>query len=272
MKGKRSKRYPVPSGTQFTEGGETFTLVGPIDEATFMSIGNRWPKANRRPRNRKGSPFTFKGEENYIWIIVDEFGYYVAKVGAVVLDDVIGDAGSFTIGGMPKHPKTYGVDYRGRGFNTMLDEKRMPFIKNIAESKKIPIVLDLSNDTENRLAKYQSDGFEIVMNAEEKHPNIPEKYHNILESKNRTYAIYVPDSLKADDPAMKKAWEILKSRMSSKAKKLTDEIMADGRERSVKEIISLMYGLIRSDSMSQEDKQFLQEMNLKLICQKIENM
>lgn len=47
---------------------------------------------------------------------------------------------------------------------------------------------------------------------------------------------------------MKKAWEILKSRMSSKAKKLTDEIMADGRERSVKEIITLMYILIKGDS------------------------
>ncbi len=212
MKGKREGTFPVPNGEKFENNGETFTLVGPIDEATFINIGNRWPKANRRPRNRKDSPFTFKGEEYYIWIIVDEFGYYVAKVAAVVLDDVIGDAGSFTIGGMPKHPKMYGVDYRGRGFNKMLDEKRMPFIKNISESKKIPIVLDLSNDNESRLSKYQSDGFEIVMNAEEKHPYIPEKYYNILKGKNRTYAIYVPESLKADENAMKKAWDIIKGR------------------------------------------------------------
>ena len=47
---------------------------------------------------------------------------------------------------------------------------------------------------------------------------------------------------------MKKAWEILKTRMSSKAKKFTDKIMVDGRERSAKEIITLMYKLISKDS------------------------
>ena len=209
MKGNREKIYPVPAGKSFQNGDETFTLVGPMDEPTFINLGNRWPKANRRPRNRKDSPFTFSGSENYIWAIVDEFGYYVAKVGAVVLDDVIGDAGSFTIGGMPKHPEMYGVDYRGRGFNTLLDEARMPFIKNLSESKGIPIVLDLSNDKENRLSKYQSLGFETLSANDEKHPKIPQKFYDILRTKGRTYAIYIPNSIKEDN-AMKKAWDVLK--------------------------------------------------------------
>lgn len=211
MKGVREGTFPVPSGETFQQDGETFTLVGPIDEPTFIRIANRWPKADRKPRNRKDSPFTFRGDENYLWIIVDEFGYYVAKVGAVVLDDVIGDAGSFTVGGMPKHPTMYGVDYTGRGFNQMLDKKRMPFIKSLAEQKAIPIVFDISNDSENRLTKYQSEGFEIFLNAKEKHPNLPQEYYDILKGKNRTYAIYIPESMK-DNKAMMKAWDIIKGR------------------------------------------------------------
>lgn len=210
MKGIREKVYPVPAGKSFQNNDETFTLVGPMDEPTFIKLGNRWPKANRRPRNRKDSPFTFSGSKNYIWVIVDEFGYYVAKVGAVVLDDVIGDAGSFTVGGMPNHSEMYGVDYRGRGFNTLLDKARMPFIKNLSESKKIPIVLDLSNDSEGRLSKYKSLGFETLNAKDEKHPYIPERHYNTLRSKGRTYAIYVPESMK-EDKAMKKAWLILKA-------------------------------------------------------------
>tara|TARA_R100000278_G_C5439086_1_gene153045 strand:- start:237 stop:872 length:636 start_codon:yes stop_codon:yes gene_type:complete len=211
VKGERDEVYPVPAGETFQNNGETFTIVGPISEERFIEIGNRWKKANRRPRNRKDSPFTFSGTENYIWIIVDEFGYYVAKVGAVALDDVIGDAGSFTVGGMPKHPEMYGVDYRGRGFNKILDEKRMPFIKDLANQRKIPIVLDLSNDSENRLTKYTSEGFEIFLNAEEKHPDIPQRHYDVLKGKNRTYAIYIPESMK-EDKAMQKAWDILKCR------------------------------------------------------------
>ena len=47
---------------------------------------------------------------------------------------------------------------------------------------------------------------------------------------------------------MKKAWEILKSPMTLRAKQLTDEIMVDGRERSVKEIITLMYKIVEGES------------------------
>jgi hypothetical protein len=211
MKGNRTKVYPVPAGDSFEQGGETFTVVGPISEPQFIELGNRWPKANRRPRGRPDANFTFSSDENYIWAIVDEFGYFVAKAGAAVLDDVIGDAGAFTVGGMSKHPEMYGEDanYQGRGFNTKLDEYRMPFIRNLAEERKIPIVFDLSNDSENRLAKYQSLGFETLSANDEKHPYVPERHYNTLKAKGRTYAIYVPESMK-EDKAMKKAWEILK--------------------------------------------------------------
>jgi hypothetical protein len=211
MKGIRTEVYPVPAGDSFEEGGETFTVVGPLSEPQFIELGNRWPKANRRPRGRADANFTFSSDENYIWAIVDEFGYYVAKAGAAVLDDVIGDAGAFTLGGLPKHPIMYGedVNYQGRGFNTKLDEYRIPFIKNLARERKIPIVFDLSNDADNRLAKYQRLGFEIASANDEKHPYIPERHYNVLKAKGRTYAIYVPESMK-EDKAMKKAWEILK--------------------------------------------------------------
>lgn len=211
MKGIRTEVYPVPAGDSFEEGGETFTVVGPLSEPQFIELGNRWPKANRRPRGRPDANFTFSSDENYIWAIVDEFGYYVAKAGVAVLDDVIGDAGAFTIGGMGKHPEMYGedVNYQGRGFNTKLDEYRMPFIRNLAEERKIPIVFDLSNDTENRLAKYQRLGFETLSANDEKHPYIPKKHYNTLKAKSRTYAIYVPESMR-EDKAMKKAWDILK--------------------------------------------------------------
>lgn len=211
MRGIRTEVYPVPAGDSFEEGGETFTVVGPLSEPQFIELGNRWPKANRRPRGRPDANFTFSSDENYIWTIVDEFGYFVAKAGVAVLDDVIGDAGAFTVGGMGKHPEMYGEDanYQGRGFNTKLDEYRMPFTKNLAEERKIPIVFDLSNDSENRLAKYQRLGFETLSANDEKHPNIPERHYNTLKAKGRTYAIYVPESMK-EDKAMKKAWEILK--------------------------------------------------------------
>ncbi|QDP65191.1 MAG: hypothetical protein GOVbin140_92 [Prokaryotic dsDNA virus sp.] len=210
MRGIREKVHPVPAGDTFENNGETFTVVGPLSEPEFIRLANRWPNANRLPRNRPESPFTFFGDENYIWVIVDEFGYVVSKVGIVVLDDVIGDAGAYTVGGYASHPEKYGDDanYTNRGFNTKLDEYRMPFVKELATARQLPIVYDLSNDTKNRLTKYRNLGFEVKSSNDEKHPLLPEKHFEKLKSRNRTYAIYIPNTL--EDDAMRKAWSIIK--------------------------------------------------------------
>ena len=210
MRGIREKVYPVPAGDTFENNGETFTVVGPISEPEFIKLLNRWPNINRQPRNRPDTPFTFFSNKNYHWVIVDEFGYIVSNAGVAVLEDIIGDAGEYTVGGYPSHPRVYGEDanYTHRGFNTKLDEYRTPFIKNLAKEKKIPIVYALTNDSENRLTKYRSLGFEIKNPNDEKHPLLPQKYYEDLQSKNRTYAIYIPNTL--EDDAMRKAWSIIK--------------------------------------------------------------
>jgi hypothetical protein len=248
MKGKRSKRYPVPSGTQFTEGEETFTIVGPISDEQFVDYANRWPGANRLLRNREDTPFLFASADTKHWVIFDEFGYPVAKSGIAVMGDVIGDGGSFTVGGYESHAEKYGdIQFLQRGFFNKLQEFRMPYAKNLAETEKKIIVFALSNDAPWRLQSYRKLGFEILPHTE-KHPLLPDRYYQRFQKDATKYGVWVPKSL--DDPAMKKAWGILKSRMSSKAKKLTDEIMADGEERSVKEITTLMYRLIQGNPNS----------------------
>jgi len=246
MKGKRSKRYPVPSGTQFTEGEETFTIVGPISDEQFVGYANRWPEANRLLRNRKDSPFLFASPDTKHWVIFDEFGYPVSKSGIVVMDDIIGDGGSFTVGGYESHAEKYGdIQFLQRGFFNKLQEFRMPYAKNLAETEKKIIAFSLSNDAPWRLQSYRKLGFEILPHTK-KHPLLPDRYYQRFQRDATTYGVWVPKSL--DDPAMKKAWGILKRGISSNAKKLTDEIMVDGKERSVKEIIDSMYAIISRDS------------------------
>ena len=208
MKGKRSKRYPVPSGTQFTEGGETFTIVGPISDEQFVDYANRWPGANRLLRNRKDSPFLFASADTRHWVIFDEFGYPVSKSGIAVMDDIIGDGGSFTVGGYESHAEKYGdIQFLQRGFFNKLQEFRMPYAKNLAETEKKIIAFSLSNDAPWRLQSYRKLGFEILPHTE-KHPLLPDKYYQRFKRDATTYGVWVPNSL--EDPAMKKAWEILK--------------------------------------------------------------
>ena len=208
MKGKRSKRYPVPSGTQFTEGGETFTIVGPISDEQFVDYANRWPGANRLRRNRKDSPFLFASADTRHWVIFDEFGYPVSKSGIVVMNDIIGDGGSFTVGGYESHAEKYGdIQFLQRGFFNKLQEFRMPYAKNLAETEKKIIAFSLSNDAPWRLQSYRKLGFEILPHTK-KHPLLPDRYYERFQRDATTYGVWVPNSL--EDPAMKKAWEILK--------------------------------------------------------------
>tara|TARA_R110002020_G_scaffold378678_2_gene589661 strand:- start:298 stop:1401 length:1104 start_codon:yes stop_codon:yes gene_type:complete len=208
MKGKRSKRYPVPSGTQFTEGGETFTIVGPISDEQFVDYANRWPGANRLLRNRKDSPFLFASADTRHWVIFDEFGYPVSKSGIAVMDDIIGDGGSFTVGGYESHAEKYGdIQFLQRGFFNKLQEFRMPYAKNLAETERKIIAFSLSNDAPWRLQSYRKLGFEILPHTK-KHPLLPDKYYQRFKRDATTYGVWVPNSL--EDPAMKKAWEILK--------------------------------------------------------------
>jgi hypothetical protein len=208
MKGKRSKRYPVPSGTQFTEGEETFTIVGPMSDKQFVDYANRWPGANRLLRNRKDSPFLFASDNTKHWVIFDEFGYPVSKSGIAVMDDIIGDGGSFTVGGYESHAEKYGdIQFLQRGFFNRLQEFRMPYAKNLAETEKKIIAFSLSNDAPWRLQSYRKLGFEILPHTK-KHPLLPDRYYERFQRDATTYGVWVPNSL--EDPAMKKAWEILK--------------------------------------------------------------
>tara|TARA_R110002020_G_scaffold475221_1_gene709142 strand:+ start:4600 stop:4872 length:273 start_codon:yes stop_codon:yes gene_type:complete len=53
---------------------------------------------------------------------------------------------------------------------------------------------------------------------------------------------------------MKKAWGILKgTRITNRAKKITDEIMADGQERSVRMILDLIWDDVKRRKVSGRD-------------------
>tara|TARA_R110002051_G_scaffold265957_4_gene325767 strand:+ start:928 stop:1599 length:672 start_codon:yes stop_codon:yes gene_type:complete len=210
MKGFRVKEYPVPKGTKFEEGGETFTIVGPLDDQQFVDYSNRWPKANRQLRDRPDNPFMFSSGIIKIWAVFDEHGYPVSKSGLTIQSNVIGDGGSYTVGGFDNHSKKYGTSYLKRGFFKKLQKYRIPYAKEQAEAKNVPLVFSLQNDEPWRKATYIKLGFEVIDKAEEKHSHLPEDIYEKLKKKNRTYCIWLPDSLKVDK-SMKKIWGILNS-------------------------------------------------------------
>jgi len=195
------------------------------DELVELWAAVGWTHVPRRERETIAEISQIEPDGYYIAM---DGEYIVAHCGWVDRGDIFQTCGTKV---------SIGYDfrsYKGEGISNVLRQKRLKVIGSN------PAMSFINNSTEGWLASLMKEGWEIGSVED-----LPEQYQELALQLSDSYTILI---LNIKPKAMKKAWEILKSRMSSRAKKLTDEIMADGRERSVKEIITLMYRLIRGDS------------------------
>ncbi len=166
---------------------------------------------------------------------VEPDGYYIAMDGEYIVahcgwvdrGDIFQTCGT-------KVSKGYTFrSYKGEGISNVLRQKRLKVIG------RNPAMSFINNSTEGWLKSLMKEGWEIG-SAED----LPEQYRELAQQLSDSYTILI---LNIKSKAMKKAWEILKGRrISTRAVKLTNKIMADGNERTVKEIIILMYELLES--------------------------